>query len=67
MSLGFHDQGVPEALLEAVRSLSSKDVARLVSEEGIKYVVGPFANQQEAQQLQSALQQKGFVTEIEKI
>ena len=67
VSLGFHPQGVPEALLEAVRGLSPKDVARVVSDEGIKYVVGPFASQQEAQQLQSALQQKGFVTEIEKI
>ena len=67
VSLGFHAQGVPEALLEAVRSLSTKDVARVVGDEGVKYVVGPFANQQEAQQLQSALQQKGFATEIEKI
>ena len=65
VSLGSHP--VPEALLEAVRNLSAKDVAKIVSDEGVKYVVGPFASQQEAQQLQSALQQKGFVTEIEKI
>jgi len=60
VTLGNHIQGLPESLMRAVKALSNKDLIRISGERGAKYVIGPFSSIKEAQELQSALTDRGF-------
>ncbi|MCL1973241.1 MAG: hypothetical protein FWG54_00305, partial [Bacteroidetes bacterium] len=60
VSLGYYPQGLPESLIVAIRELKTKDLASISGDGGLKYVIGPFATFQEAQELQTVLTQLGF-------
>ena len=60
IALGSYPFGLPPTLLDAIRELTNRDLARVSDSSGLKYVLGPFATLKEAQQVQSALIDRGF-------
>jgi hypothetical protein len=58
--LGNYPQGLPESLMNAINELNTRDLARIAGEGSARYVIGPFASLKEAQDLQSALTDRGF-------
>jgi len=60
VSLGVYRQGLPATLLASVKELSNKDLARVMGDGGLRYVVGPFGTLKEAQKLQEDLLDMGF-------
>lgn len=48
---------LPEALLHAIKSATSKDMAKVTSADGTKYIVGPFSSKEEAESVATKLKE----------
>jgi len=53
---------IPVSLVSLVNELSDKDIIRVVTGTGADYFIGPFASATQAEELASALREKGFDT-----
>lgn len=59
---------LPAELLKVIRESTEKDIAKSIDNGVIKYVVGPFATKNDADELKATLDKKGFSgTQIEKV
>jgi hypothetical protein len=63
--LGEFANGLPDGLLQAVKSVTQRDIVKKISKGRIVYIVGPFASADEIKSIQTQLLAKGFETNIE--
>jgi cell division protein FtsN len=63
--LGEFADGLPNALQQAVKNITNRDIVKKTSKGHVIYIVGPFSSAEDAQQIQAQLQMQGFETRIE--